>query len=149
MIHGSYQISGYSADSLESDIAFFLFAVALRALIINDSRVSAARVSVNRMVDGAVSDSGFLHASYYLFERIKVLKWVSVKFNVGNMSAVGKFVIRSFQSDLFESIYRVVYRNMETVCVIVSVRNARDDSVFFFVDSNKTSRKSFRRRCDE
>ena len=82
VIHGSHKVACDSSDSFKANIAFSFLSVTLRAFIVNDAGVAAARISVNRMVNGAVSDAVFLHTSYNLFEGIKILEGISVKFYI-------------------------------------------------------------------
>ena len=55
------EIARDAADALEMHL-FFLTA-ALRAAVADDAVVAADRVAVDRMVDRAVADAGFLHLS--------------------------------------------------------------------------------------
>ena len=91
------------------------------------------------MVYRTVTDTLFFHVANDLFKCVEVLCRVAVKLHIGNMSAVCKSMIRSFQLDFFESAYREINRNMETVCIIVSVGNSFDYTVFFLVYFYKSS----------
>ncbi len=51
LIHGSYQIACDPSDPLETYVSISLGSSALRTNVIDDTGVSAARVTVNGMVD--------------------------------------------------------------------------------------------------
>ena len=86
-------------QSLDRDRLTFASS-ASRADVVDDSRVSADRVSVYRMVDRTVSDAGFLHESDDRFESLRVLRCIAVKFNIADVAGITQRMIRAFQADL-------------------------------------------------
>ena len=95
------------------------------------------------MIYRAVTYSGVFHISDYLFEGVKILKRISVQLYIGNMSSVGEFMIRSFYLYLVKGVYIVIYGNVETVGIIVSIRNSLYDAVLFFIYPHESSREAF------
>ena len=95
VIKSSYKITGDSADSFKM-LAVFLFSSAFRTFVTDNSGESAFRVAVNRVVNASVANAGFLHAADNLLKSIKVLERVAVEFDIGDMTRVGKSMIRSF-----------------------------------------------------
>ena len=73
-VERAYKVSGYSSDTLEAYLMFFLGTSALRTYISYDTRISAARVTVNRVVDRAVAYSAFFHAADYLLKSREILQ---------------------------------------------------------------------------
>jgi len=146
VIKSSDEIAGDAADSFKT-LAVLFFSSAFGAFVADYSGESAFRVTVNRVVDGAVADSGFLHAADYLLESVKVLLGVAVKFDIGYMTRIGKSMVRRFSLNFIECVDGVIYRNMEGVCIIIPVGDAGDLSEFFGVHTDKSSGKAFRRSC--
>ena len=82
LIHGSYQISGDPSDPFESDVTFSFGSSALRAYVVDDTGISAARVTVYGMVYRTIADAVFLHASDDFLKCVKVLHGIAVKLDV-------------------------------------------------------------------
>ena len=139
VIHGTDQIAGDAADSFKADIAFTLLTVALRTLIVDNAGIPAAWVAVDRMINRAVADSAFFHAANDFLEGIQIFERISVELDIGDMAAVGELMIRCFQSDLLKRVNRIIDRNMEAVCIVVTIGNTRNAAVFFSVNANKPS----------
>ena len=97
-VEGTYQITGDSSDPFEFDVA--LGTSALRTGIADDAVIAADRVSVDRMVDGTITDSGIVHAADDLFKGFQVLGRIAVHLDVRDVAGVGKCVIRSLDLDL-------------------------------------------------
>ena len=133
VIQCTYQISGDPADPFKGSFPGFVSAAAGTG-VTDDAGVSAGRVMVNRMVDGAVPDTGFLHAPYDVLEGIQIFQRISIQFDVCNVPAVGQLMIRCFQTDLVVGGNIIIYRNMERVGIIFSVGDAGDDAVLLLVD---------------
>ena len=146
VIKGTYKITGDAADSFKA-FAVFFFSSAFRAFVADDSGESAFGVTVNRVVNRAVTYAGFFHAADYLFESVKVLLGVAVKFDIGDVACVGKSMVRCFSLDFIESADGIIYRNMEGVGVIIAVGNAGNLAEFFCVHANKSSGKTFCGSC--
>ena len=113
LIHRAYEVAGDTSDPFESYVSVCLGSSALRTHIIDYAGISAARVTVYRMVYRTVADTVLLHASDDLLESVQVLHRVSVEFDIGDVSAVCQSVIRSFEPDLLKCVYRIIYGNME------------------------------------
>ena len=91
----------------------FLCPAALRTAVSDYARITADRVSVNRVVHRAVTYAGLLHAADYLLKCVEVLERVAVELDIADMSRVGKCVIGCFELDLVECRDMVIYRDME------------------------------------
>ena len=119
--------------SLDSDRLSFASSASW-ANVIDNACVSADRVSVYRVVDRSVSYAGFLHESDDGFECLRILRGIAVQLYIADVTRIREVMIRCLDGDLLERSDREVYRNVERVCVVISVRNARDLSVLFSVD---------------
>ena len=130
-IHSTYKISCDTSYSFKALVAVVFCPVAAWALVVYDACEAAYRVSVYRVVDGAVAYAALLHASYHLLESVQILARISVKLNIRYMSAVGQCMIRSLKLDLIESTYVIVNRYMERVGVVFSVSNTFYDCLLY------------------
>ena len=72
-VNRAYKITCDTADTLKSRIVAMVASAALGAYIADYTGLSAAWISVNRMIYRAVSDTGLFHASDDLLKRFKVL----------------------------------------------------------------------------
>ena len=116
----------------------FLSAAAWTSLADNTC-VSAARVTVNRVVDSAIAYSRLLHAAYDLFKSTKIFKRITVKLDIADVTCVCKLMVRSFDLDLFKCTYGIVNRYVERVCIVFTVCNALDDTILLSVHTYKTT----------
>ena len=73
MIHRTYQIAGDSSDSLEIFITVALSSATGWALVVNNSSITADRISVYGVVDGPIADAALLHTSDDFFESVQIL----------------------------------------------------------------------------
>ena len=142
VIHGSHKITCNTSYPFKALIAVVLSSVTARAFVVYDTCISANRVSVHRMIDGAISHAAFLHASYHLLECVQILAWVSVKLHIRYMTAVGERVIRRLQLDFIKSIDIVINRYMEGISIVFPVRNAFYYSVLYPVYPYESSRQT-------
>ena len=144
-----HSIDLYTRYPLMCGLAVLSFrSAASRAAVTDYTCVSALRVSVNRMVDRTVAYADLFHVSYDLLKGTKVAQRIAVKLNITDMTCVGQFVIRRFDSQLFKSVDLLIYRYMEGLCIVLSVRNARNVPEKFLVHLYKTSRKTLG-RCSQ
>ena len=134
-------------QSLDSD-RLALASSASWANVIDDSRVSADRVSVYRMVYAAVADSCFLHESDDRLEGLRVLGGIAVQLYIADVARVCEVVIRRLDRDLLESSDREVYRHVEGVCVVIPVSDARQLAVLLSVDLDESAGESLS-RCSQ
>ena len=79
VVHSAYQVAGNSSDSFEIFVAVPLSSSTGRALVVDDSRITAYRISVNRMIDGTVTYAAFLHAPYDFLKGVQVFQRIAVK----------------------------------------------------------------------
>lgn len=149
VVDGADEVAGDAADAFKVTLAVVLGAAALWAFIADDAGVAADGITVDRMVDRAVADSGFLHAADSVFKRLKIRLSVAVKLDIADVSAVGEGVVWSFPFDLVEGGELVVNRDMEAVRIIRTVGDAFYDAVFLRVDADEAAGKSFRRSRDK
>ena len=120
-----------------------------RAAVTDDAHESAHWVAVDRVVDGSITDTGLRHVMHDLFEGIQVLRRVAVKFDIADVTSVGKRMVRGFQRNLLESGNLVVHRNVERVGVVVAVGHARDNTELLLVHTHETTGKAFGRRSEQ
>ena len=83
------------------------------------------------MVDASVADASFFHVSYNSLESCKVFSRITIQFYIGNMTGIGKSMIRCFNIDFLKCREMIIYRNMETVGVVFTVGNSFNNSIFF------------------
>ena len=82
-------IAGDTLDTLVNGLVVLSFGTsAERALITDDTGISAYGIAVNGVVDRAVAYAGFLHAAYDLLKSVKVLERIAVKLDIADMSRV-------------------------------------------------------------
>ena len=112
---------------------------AARAHIIDDAGITADRIPVYRMVYGAVSHAVFLHTADHRFESLRVLRRISVQFHITDMARIGQRMIRTFDPDLFKGAYRIIYRYMERISIVLTIRNSRNLSVALLIHPHKTA----------
>ena len=74
--------------------------MAVRALVLDESRVAADRIAVNRVVDGEIAHICVVHGSDDLFESLDVLRRVTVHLDVGDVPRVLERMVRSLDADL-------------------------------------------------
>src|SRR5699024_12855018 len=74
----------------------YILALANRALVVNDPFVTASLTSINRMIDGTVSNAFVMHYFYNLGYGFYIFLSFSVQFYVSDMSSAGNGVERSF-----------------------------------------------------
>ena len=129
--------------------ALALSASAARTYLADDAGIAADRVAVDRMVDRAVADAGFLHRADDRLERLQILRRVTVQLDVADVAAVGERVVGRLQGDLVVGGDIEVHRHMEAVGVVVADGHARDNAVAGAVDANEAAGKAFGRRGDE
>ena len=86
------------------------------------------------MVDRAIANARFFHFANDGFEGLDILGRITVKLNVSNMASITESVIWSFDLDLIKGGDRVVNWDVEGVSVEVTIGDARDFAIFFFVN---------------
>ena len=99
-VKSTYKVACDAADTLELALTVIFGTVAARTFVADNSGVAANGIAVYGVVDGAVTNAGLLHAANNLLECIQVLHGITVKLNVGDMTGIGKLMIRSFKLDL-------------------------------------------------
>ena len=108
---------------------------AARTYIINNSVIAADRISVYRMIYGAVTDAVIVHAADNCFEGLEVLRRISVHLYVADVACVCQIVVWSFNLDFLRCRNREIHRDMEAVCVVSAVRYALDFAVTLAVNT--------------
>ena len=96
-----HSTSGCSRKEQDSD-RLALASSASWANIIDDSRVSADRVSVYRMVDRTISNACFLHEPDDRFEGLRVLSGIAVQLYIADVASLPYFSL-SILTNLPES----------------------------------------------
>ena len=74
--------------------------MAVRALVLDESRVAADGVAVDGVVDGEVAHVRVVHGADDFLEGLDVLRRVAVHLDVGDMPCVLERVIRCLDADL-------------------------------------------------
>ena len=65
------------------------------------------------------------------------------------MTTISKSMVRGFKLNFFKSVYRVINRDVERVCIIISVGNSGNNTKTFSVDFDKSSAQSLSRSSDK
>ena len=86
---------------------------AFRADTVYNTRITADRVAVDRVIYRAVADTVIVHTADDGFKRRQIFRRVAVHFNIADMTAVRQIVIRCFQLDFALSADWIINRNME------------------------------------
>ena len=120
-----------------------------QADIPNHADISANRVAVDRMVDGAVADACIVHTTDNRLERIHVVGGIAVQFNIADVTGVGQCVVRRFLLNLLEGRDVVPHRDVEGVGVVIFVGHTRNHTEAFFIHADKASRQSLCRCCQQ
>lgn len=76
------------------------------------------------MVNASVTDAFFLHTADNALESLQILAGISVQLHIADMTRVCKGVIGGFQMDFLIGPDGEIYRNMEGIGVILSIRYA-------------------------
>lgn len=149
-VYRSYQITGDSPDLFKFIFFFALISAAFRAdMSFNNTAVSAAGIAIDRMIDASITNTCILHTAHDRFKCLQIIGRITIHFHIGNMPAIRKFMVRSFLLNFFECCYMIIYRNMERVCIIISICNARNNSVNLFINTRKSSGQTFCRSGDQ
>ena len=90
-VDGSDKISGNSANPFEFG-AFLFCSAAARADIVDDSVVPTDAVAINRVVDRAISNSGFFHAADDALKCFEVFAGIAVHLDIADVAGVGQRV---------------------------------------------------------
>lgn len=77
LIKSSDQISSDATNAFERN-SISLAPSAAGTGVIDNTVITADRISIYRMVDASVTDAGFFHVSYNSFESYKVLSRVTI-----------------------------------------------------------------------
>lgn len=130
-------------------LVFFHCSSALRANIFDDTGIATNRIAVNGVVNTAVADPLFLHATDDLLKGFQIVRGISVQFHISNMTAIGQGVIRSLQTDFIKSTNVIIDRNVEGVGIILPIGNPGDRAVLLSVEFNKPAGKAFGGGCNQ
>ena len=76
------EVTCNTADTFKLGFVFRFTASAFRADIADDTVITADGVTVNRVVDGAVTDTGIVHAADDCFERLEVVSSIAIEFHI-------------------------------------------------------------------
>ena len=101
------------------------------------------------MVYGTITDANFLHIPYDLFKSGKIIQRISVKLYVADMSGVSKSVVRSLYFKLLKCVDIKIYRDMERVGIILSVRYTFYLAKTLLVHLYETPGESLCRCCEQ
>ena len=147
VIKCSNEVACDSADTLELDVT--LFSAARGTGVSDNAGIAANGVMVNGVVDRAVADAVVVHQAYDFLECVDIFSRITVNLNVGDMTAVCEVMVRTFDSDLISSGDLVIHRNVEGVCIIISVSYVRNLAEFLLVDLDESTGETFCRCCDK
>ena len=149
-IDRSYQITGDPADLLKLIFALGIISSALRTDVSFDhTAVSATRITVDRMVDAAITDVVLLHAANDRLKGFQVIARIAVHLYIGDVPAVGERMIRSLQTDLVKGADMVIDRNVERVRIIFTIRDAFQLAEDLLVDPREATGQTFGRCSDQ
>ena len=122
--------------------------MAVRALVLDESRVATDGVAVNGVVDGEVAHVRIVHRADDLLECLDVLRRVAVHLNVGDVPRVLERVVRRLDADLVVRADVVVDGDMTGVRHVGAVGDTGDDAVRLLVRTLELSRRALRRRAE-
>ena len=118
-----------------------------RTFIVYYSLRSACSASIHRMIYGAVSDFTVFHCFYYFQYYSQILSCFSVQFHICNVSSARQLMKRCLFLNFFKYTHLISHINMKRIYIIIPVRYIFDFSKFFFINSQESSRQTFRRSC--
>ena len=95
------------------------------------------------MIDTSITNSGIVHTADHALECLHIFCCISVQFYITDMTAIGQCMIRSFFSDLLVRGDWIPDRNMETICIILSVCHPRYLPITFLIHPEKSSGQAF------
>ena len=98
-IRGSHKIAGNAADPFKFGAAVIFAAVAFGTFVVDHAVISAAWIAIYRMVDGAISNPGFLHAPDYRLKCLEVFACIAVELHITDVSGIGKRMVRRFEGN--------------------------------------------------
>ena len=101
------------------------------------------------MIDWAIANAHLLHMADNCLEGFDIIAWVAVKLNIGNVSSITEFVVRSLLVNLVEGTDVVIDRYMEWISVELAVRHSLDSAIVFTIHLNKTTRQAFCRSSND
>ena len=111
--------------------------------VIDHTRKSTYRVTIHRMVYRSISDSTLFHTADHCFKCFRILCSISIQLHITDMSCIGQCMVRCLNTDFLKCTDRIIYRYMERIGVILSVRHTRDLSKAFLINADKSSGQTF------
>ena len=107
--------------------------------IINDAGIAADRVTVNRMVDGTIADTTFLHVTDNRFKGIQILCRVTIQLYIADMTAIGQLMIWCLKLNFPERSNRIIYRYVEGIGIVIPVCYTLNGTKAFPIQTDEAS----------
>ena len=112
----------------------------MRAAVTGDDTGEATDwIAVNWVVDGAITDILIVHFANNGFEGGDILRWITVEFDIGNVTSITEVVIGTFYFNFFKSRDGIINRYVERIGVKIAVGDAFDDAELFAVNLGKAT----------